>query len=367
LDVDSCKCILLELTSSCFFHSKQQKNIMKQVAIIGTGYWGKNYVRIISELKEVVNLVCVCDLIESVALAFKAQYPNINVSTSVSDMLNTYPQIELVFVITPATTHFSVVKECLEAKKHVLVEKPLTTNADEGKQLCAIAKQNNVFLMCGHTYLFNNSVHEVKRLMEEKEFGKLFSLYCTRVALGPIRYDVGAEWDLAVHDVSIIQYLVKEKPKSVVAVGQNVLETTKGLVDSVYITLTYPSGLVANIQASWVDQEKIRKVVVVGSGRRIEFDDTVPADKVKYIDNGCTESRNEQTGKMQVTLVANQKQYTAAKYQQAEPLKAQVLHFIDSVKSGVAPQSNGEFGVEIVTIMDAIVKSIKSNGAIVQV
>ncbi len=264
---------------------------MVNVAVIGSGYWGVNYVRVFSELPG-SKVVAVCDASEDRLRVVRERFPLVSTTLRLDDILEN-KWIDAVVIATPAATHFAIANRCLLAGKHILVEKPMTTTVEEAERLVGLVRQAGRVLMVGHTFLYNPGVLKVKQLMGEENFGRVYYMHATRTNMGPIRQDVNALWDLAAHDVAIFNYLLEGRPKWLSAVGAGVLGNSRE--DVGFITLSYGEGILANIHTSWVDPNKTREVVVVSSRRRIVFDDLNNSERVRIFEKGVapvgTESR----------------------------------------------------------------------------
>eukprot|EP00947_MAST-08B_sp_MAST-8B-sp1_P002580 g2580.t1 len=245
-----------------------------KVACVGCGYWGKNYVRVLHELARergasgVSSDIIVCDRDQELLDAIRGRFPAIQVTRELDDVLGDEAAVDALIVATPASTHYAIVKQCLAAKKHVLVEKPLTLKAEEAVALSKMAEGVGRTLMVGHTFLFNAKVHKLKDLVRQKDFGSLYYLNAKRTNMGPIRSDTSVVWDLAPHDVSIFQYVMDgEMPTAVSATGHCFLGN-EGRPDVAFLTLIYgSSGVAGHIHVSWIDPNKVREVFAVGSGK----------------------------------------------------------------------------------------------------
>ena len=249
-----------------------------RVALIGFGYWGPNYARVLHDLPR-VELTCVCDRSADRLALVRQRYPAVDTCDDVERLL-ARDDIDAVVIATPASSHEQLVRLALAARRHVLVEKPMTLRADAPDELCALAAASARVLMVGYTFLYNAGVRKMKECMGSDEFGHVYYLHATRTNLGPIRDDVNAIWDLAPHDIAIFNYLLDEQPLGASAVGARVLRTARD--DIAFATLGYRNNVVGNIHVSWADPNKVREVVAVGSRRRVVFNDLNDAERVRY-------------------------------------------------------------------------------------
>jgi predicted dehydrogenase len=332
------------------------------IAILGCGYWGVNYVRALSELPE-TQIVVVCDQENDRLDEIAYRFPRVHsTTTSVEEALE-LDGVDAVVVCTPAQTHHLVARQCLLAGKHVLVEKPLTTSVDDAQDLDALARSQELVLMVGHTFVYNAGIRKVKEYIQNKAIGRVYYLYSRRTNLGPIRHDVNALWDLAAHDISIFNYLLDATPEWASAVGARVLRN--GREDVGFVSLGYPDGMLGHLHVSWADPNKVREVVVVGSDRRIVFNDLDPLERVRVYDKGVAPSRNGNgTSRFhQAGFVVRDGDITSPAIEISEPLKVQCAHFLDCIVNRTRPLTGGAEGAAVVRVMQAIDSSVAANGA----
>lgn len=336
---------------------------MVRTAIIGCGYWGINYVRVFSELPD-SKVVLVCDANEERLRMMRERYPLVGTTTDWEEALAD-KWVDAVIIATPAATHFTVAQQSLLMGKHVLVEKPLTSDVEDGEALVQTAEQQGLVLMVGHTFLYNSGIRKVKEIVSHENFGKIYYLHATRTNMGPVRHDVNALWDLAAHDVAIFNYLLGDRPQWVSAVGTRALGN--GREDVGFATLGYANGVIANIHVSWVDPNKVREVVVVGSQRRIVFDDLNNVERVRIYEKGIAPSEMEADSFGEYRLLVRDGDIISPRVDTSEPLKNLGAHFLDCVAHGKPPLSDGHNGLEVVKVMSSIDQSLAQNGAPVQV
>lgn len=333
------------------------------VAIVGAGYWGVNYVRIFRELAG-TELVVVCDQREHRLNEIERQFPGTRTTTSLDHALS-IDGVDAVVVCTPAASHYAVTKQCIEARKHVLVEKPVATTVAASNELIRLADQHHVKLMVGHTFVFNSGIRKVKEYVDGDELGRVYYLYARRTNLGPIRTDVNALWDLAPHDVSIFNYLLDAVPTWVSAVGTQVLNN--GREDVGFISLGYGEGVVAHVHVSWADPHKVREVVVVGSDKRIVFNDLGVPEQVRVFEKGLAPAPEEASNFGEYHFQIRDGAIVSPRVDVSEPLKNQCSHFIDCVVNGKRPISSGVEGRDVVAVLEAIDRSMARHGAPVDV
>jgi predicted dehydrogenase len=332
------------------------------IAVVGAGYWGMNYVRVLSMLPE-TKLVMVCDKSQERLQDVKQRFPNIQVTSDLEDVAAS-KDFDAAVVSTDATTHHSICRRLLEAGKHVLVEKPITTNSKHASELIDLADKRNLKLMVGHIFLFNPGIEKVKEFINKGEIGKIYYMYSRRTNMGPIRHDVNALWDLAPHDVCIFNYFMDRTPEWVSAVGAKFLNNNN--IDAGFITLGYSNNIIGHIHVSWVDPNKEREVIVVGSNQRIAFNDLLPQSKVTVFEKGISASNHNPLGFGEFHLAMRNGDIFSPVVNISEPLKNQILHFINCVQYNKCPISDGKNGLDVIRVMEAIDASIDQNGATIK-
>ena len=327
------------------------------IAVIGCGYWGMNYVRIFHELTE-SRVVAVCEQGPDRLKEVARRFPNVYLTTQVEDVLS-QPDVQGVVVCTEATSHFNVTRCLLLAGKHVLVEKPLTTTSTHAEKLIELAEAHSATLMVGHTFIFNAGVRKVKEYVQQ-ESGRVYYLYARRTNLGPIRRDVNALWDLAPHDIAIFNYLLDSTPEWVSAIGGKVLGNCRD--DVGFISLGYPNNILAHVHVSWADPDKAREVVVVKSDRRIVFNDLNGLEQVRVFEKGVSAVDEEPLNYGESRFQIRDGDIISPRIEPAEPLKNQCRHFLECIRTGRQPVSNGLHGRDVVRVLEAINRSIENKG-----
>jgi predicted dehydrogenase len=270
------------------------------------------------------------------------------------------PAIDAVVVATPMRTHYRLVRDALLAGKHVLCEKPLCETAKEGEELVELATAGNRVLMVGHVFLFNPAIEKLKELVDSEELGRLYYLSAFRTNLGPIRSDANAAYDLAAHDISIFNWLLDAEPVEVSATGASFLQPD--VEDVVFISLRYPDGVLASIQASWLDPKKVRQITVVGSKRMATWDDLQLTAPVAIFDKGAMAQPESGDFGEFLRLSMWDGDIRLPKIRADEPVKLEAMSFLDAIKRGVVDRSDGSFALGVVRTLEAIAASIRSGG-----
>ena len=328
-----------------------------RMAVVGCGYWGMNYVRILSELLE-SHLVAICDGRPDRLREAGGRFPGVQLTTDVEDIAS-HPEIDAVVVCTEATTHHDVTRRILSSGKHVLVEKPLTTTTADAQELIALAESKSAVLMVGHTFVFNAGIQKVKEYVQTGQ-GRVYYLYARRTNLGPIRHDVNALWDLAPHDIAIFNYLLDSVPEWVSAVGGKVLRNCRH--DVGFISLGYPGNIIGHIHVSWADPDKAREVVIVRSDKRIVFNDLNGIEQVRVFEKGVSTSEEEPLNYGESRFEIRDGDIISPRIKPTEPLKNQCRHFLECVRLRQRPISSGIEGRDVVRVLEAVNRSIESKG-----
>ncbi len=334
------------------------------MAIIGCGYWGINYIRVFNELPQ-TQVIAVCDQRPERLQEVGRRFPGTILTTDAAEVLSRN-DVDAVIVATPASTHYQVAHACLTAGKHVLVEKPITIKAANAENLINLAEAKGLTLMVGHIFLYNAGVRKVKDCLNQDETSRVYYLYSRRTNLGPIRHDVNALWDLAPHDVAIFNYLLDSTPSWVSATGSKVLQNC--CEDVGFISLGYQDGVVGHIHVSWAEPNKVREVVVVSSDKRIVFDDVKTMEQVRIFEKGVTAEEMEAPSSYgEFRFLIRDGDIISPRIKASEPLKDQCLHFIECITHNKRPFTDGQSGLEVVQVMEAIDRSLAQNGTPVRV
>jgi predicted dehydrogenase len=326
-----------------------------KVVVVGYGYWGPNLVRNVIERPE-FELVALCERDIARGQAFAARVPGIPVIDDF-DVVLADDEIDAVIVATPPHSHHGIVKAALLAGKHVLVEKPLATNSVDALDLVDTAHRRDVLLMPGHTFLYSPPVSKVRQLIDRDVLGEMYFITSSRMNLGKYQKD-GVICDLAPHDISILLHWLDEPIAQVSASARSVFQP--GIPETAFITLTFESGTAANIELSWLAPRKVRQMVVVGSQRMVQYDDTSSDEPIRVYDRGMEFETPENFGEYQLTYRSGD--IIAPRLEPAEPLSLELQDFAHCIRTGATPRSHAYLGLEVVVAMEAAEESLRRNG-----
>jgi predicted dehydrogenase len=329
--------------------------------VVGYGYWGPNIVRNIIERPE-YELVALCERDQARAAEFEKRWPGQRVMGKYEEALAD-PDVEAVAIATPPHTHYSLVRQALEAGKQVLVEKPLARTAGEAAELVALSEEVERVLLPGHTFLYSPSVNKVKDLIDEDALGEIYFATSSRMNLGIYQRD-GVILDLAPHDLSILLYWLGKPLVEVTANGRSVFQ--EDVHETAFMTLRFEGGAQANVQVSWLAPRKMRQMVVVGSQRMITYDDSVADEPVRLYDRGLEFAEPPATfGEYQLTYRTGD--MVAPQVKPAEPLGLELADFASAIRKGTTPVSSPRLGLEVVFALQALERSLYANGEPVKV
>jgi predicted dehydrogenase len=329
-----------------------------KLAVVGCGHWGPNHIRNFRALSG-VNVTWAVDRDAQRLKYVSSLYDHLATTDNVDEMLAD-KSIGGVVVATPTATHFDVAIKAIEAGKHVLCEKPLAKTSLECEKLISAAAERGVVLMVGHVFLFNGGILKLKELNSYNDLGRLYYASAVRTNLGPIRDDVNASVDLASHDISIFNFLFGSAPISASACGHSYLK--QGIEDVVFITLTYPNEMIAGIEVSWLNPQKVRRITLVGDKKMVTWDDLSSAGAITIYDKGVIrEPYYDSYGEFH--MLAREGDVTIPKLQLEEPLKRQARFFVDAISKKNASVCSGERGWDVVRTLEAINESIEKGGA----
>jgi predicted dehydrogenase len=327
-----------------------------KIGIIGYGYWGPNLVRNFSGIGS-CTITKVADPRKE-RLAFLAKnYPSIDGVMMADDIIKD-PAIDAVVIATPVFTHFGIAYEALKVGKHVLIEKPMTSTTDQAKQLIELAEKNEKVLMVDHTFLYTGAVQKIKELIDSGEIGNINYFDSTRINLGLFQPDINVLWDLAPHDISILNYLYNEKPYSVQATGT--CHTGNGIENIAFITVNYESGFIAHFNCSWSSPVKIRMMLIGGDEKMIVFNDLEPTEKIKIYDTGYKYMTDEEQYSIRVDYRSGD--VHIPKINMKEALSGMASDFINAINNKTTPVSDFNSGLEVIRILEASQVSIKDKG-----
>jgi predicted dehydrogenase len=329
-----------------------------KVGVVGCGYWGPNLIRNFRQASD-CQLAVLCDTSEQRLRHMRRLYPEVATTTRFEDLLKD-PSIDAIIIATPVRFHHEMGKACLNAGKHTFIEKPMTRTVAEGEELVALAQQQGLVLMVGHTFLFSPAVRRMKEIVEAGDIGELRYISARRLNLGLFQKDINVAWDLAPHDISIILHLLDDQPLSVSCQGNS--HVTRGIEDVSMMYLTFPKSRCAFLHNSWLDPKKVRQMTVVGSRRMIVYDDTEPLEKLKIYDARVEVPPHYDTF-AEFTYSYHYGDAYVPYIKQDEPLKLECQHFIECIREGSRPITDGRLGLEVVRILEASSNSLKQQGS----
>jgi predicted dehydrogenase len=325
------------------------------IAIVGAGAWGKNHIRVFSEMSN-VRLKYICDQDSSKLLSLQKTYPQAKMVGDLKSILQD-PEVRGVVVASSAVSHYSLSKEAMLADKDVLVEKPMALNTKDAEEMLKIAETRKRILMVGHLLIYHPVVDRLKEMVTSGELGTLYYIYTQRVNLGVIRQDENALLSFAPHDLSVILYLLEEEPVAVTAHGESYIQ--KEIEDVAFLSLRFSDGKMANIHLSWLDPHKLRRITIVGSKKMAVFDDMEASEKLKVYDKGVRNLSYDTYGEY---LSLRFGDITIPSIKMAEPLRVEAEHFIESIESRNKPKTGGRDGLKVVKILMAAQESLKKKG-----
>jgi len=326
--------------------------------VIGYGYWGPNVVRNLASM-EGSRVVTIAEISPAARTRALKAYPGIGVTSDAMDVIKA-TDIDAVAVITPVWTHYELAKAALMNGKHVFVEKPFTSNTAQGEELVNLAQQKNLRIMVDHTFLFTGAVRKIKQLVDEEALGKLYYYDSTRVNLGLFQHDINVLWDLAPHDLSIMDYLITAKPEAIVATGQSHLS---GYEDVVYTTVYFPEKVIAHINVNWLSPVKVRTTLIGGEKRMLVWNDLEADEKLRVYDKGVQITNNE--GVYDLLVHYRSGDMWAPHLDQVEALRQELAYFVECIASGQDAFNDGAAGLRVVRMLEAASESLSKRGALV--
>ncbi len=335
--------------------------MLHNVAVTGCGYWGPNLVRNFNQMKDVDWVHCV-DLIPERLDKLQTLHTGIICHTSYDDVLKD-DDVTIVAIATPLSTHYLLAKKALEAGKHVLIEKPMTSSLREAEELVELAEKKNLVLMVDHTYLFTQALIKIKELIDEDRLGELVYFDSNRINLGLFQHDSNVVWDLATHDISIIDRLFKSKPVKVNCSGARIEPFEHESI--AYLSILMDDGSLAHISVNWMSPVKMRQILIGGTKRMLVFDDVAPSEKVKIYDKGV-EFYEDPNEIYKILVQYRVGDMHAPKIGSEEALAVECRYLLDCVDNGKKPFNDGESGVRVIRMLEAAQKSIELDGATVK-
>jgi len=340
---------------------------MINVGVIGYGYWGPNVARNFSQTPG-ARVVAISDADEASLRRAGQSYPGISLSRTDSDLL-TAKDIDAIAIVTPVSSHFELAKAALCNGKHIFVEKPFTASAAQAEQLIELAERKGLKIMVDHTFLFTGAVKKIKELIDEDVLGDLYYFDSIRVNLGMFQKDVNVVWDLAPHDLSIMDYLINKEPTAVMATG--VAHFNNALEDVAYITIYFPGNVIAHLNVNWLSPVKIRTTLIGGQKKMLVWNDLVSDEKIRVYDKGVdgvpglldAESKEKSYG-LRVSYRSGD--MWAPRVNQVEALQGEAAYFVECINNNVTPKNDGAAGLRVVRMLEAIIKSLNLGGTLVR-
>ena len=336
---------------------------MVRIGVIGCGYWGPNLIRNFVTFPG-TELVWACDLDEIRLQKVLRPYPSVQQTTDLEEVLKD-DGVDAIAIATPVHTHFPIAKACLESGKHVLIEKPLASSVAQGEELVNLAEKNNLRLMCDHTFCYTGAVRKIRDIVKSGTLGELLYFDSVRVNLGLFQQDVNVVWDLAPHDLSIVDFVVDEKPVLVSAHG--VSHAGNDIENIAYISLGYQNSFIAHFHVNWLSPVKVRKTMIAGSEKMLVWNDLDQAEKIKIYDKGIKVKQGEREQKERLLVSYRSGDMYAPRIDQVEALSLMVKEFADCIQENRPALTDGDAGLRVLRILDAANRSIKADGANVRI
>jgi len=326
--------------------------------VIGYGYWGPNIVRNLTSL-ESSNVLAIADLSPNARKRAQKAHPGIKVTADAGELLAS-TAIDAIAVISPVWTHYELAKAALENGKHVFVEKPFTSSAAQGEELIDLAAKKNLKIMVDHTFLFTGAVQKISQLLDEGTLGKLYYYDSMRINLGLFQHDINVLWDLAPHDLSIMDYLIRSTPEAIVATGQNHISPHE---DVAFMTVYFPEKVIAHINVNWLSPVKVRMTLIGGEKKMVVWNDLVADEKVRIYDRGVNVT--SQDGVYELLVNYRSGDMWAPQIAQIEALRQELSYFVDCISTGQEPFNNGQAGLRVVKMLEAATESMSKRGSLV--
>jgi predicted dehydrogenase len=333
------------------------------VAVVGYGYWGPNLVRNFWEVPG-AKLVSVCDLREERLAGVRSRYPAVETTCRLDDVLKD-SRIDVVAIATPVSSHFEIARRALEAGKHVFIEKPMTATTEESLRLLEIAERRGLIVGVDHTFVYTGAVRKMRELVASGDIGDVYYYDSMRVNLGLFQHDVSVIWDLAVHDLSILDYVLPSRPVAVSATGH--AHVPGEPVNVAYLTLFFEHNLVAHVNVNWLAPVKVRQTLLAGSRKMIVYDDLEPSEKIKVYDKGIT-LNGTQNGDQKYQMLVGYRagDMMAPHLEVTEALSIELRQFVKCVEHRNAPLTDGQAGLRVVRILEAATQSMKERGRVIE-
>jgi len=333
---------------------------MLRIGVVGYGYWGPNIVRNFSAI-DGARVVRICDKNDNALTRAKKAYPHVEVSAEANDVVRS-PDIDVVTVVTPVSTHYAIAKEALLNGKHVFVEKPFTSTSRQAEELIELAEKKKLKIMVDHTFLFTSAVKKIRKIIDDGVLGDLYYYDSTRVNLGLFQHDVNVIWDLAPHDFSIMDYLMDEKPVAVTASGKAHINSKE---DIAYILVHFSNNTIAHFNVNWLSPVKVRMTLIGGEKKMLVWNDVDADEKVKIYDRGVEVTTKE--GIYDLLVNYRSGDMWAPRVEQTEALKLETEYFVDCIEKNTTPVNDGHAGLRIVRMLEACDRSLEGNGRMTEI
>jgi predicted dehydrogenase len=328
-----------------------------RVGVIGYGYWGPNLARNFAEIPG-AELVAVCDLDADRLTRAELRHPGIDVTTDAQALISR-PDIDAVAIATPVSTHFPLAHAALLSGKHVLVEKPLAASADDAARLIDEAARRRLVLLVDHTFVYTGAIRAIQQCLADEGVGEVLYYDSVRINLGLFQHDVNVIWDLAVHDLAILDYLLPQRPVAVSATGMR--HVAGGPENIAYVTLYFDGTLIAHVHVNWLAPVKVRQTLIGGTRRMIVYNDLEPLERVRIYEKGIVVTGDpESVRRMRIDYRTGD--MWAPKIDATEALRTEALHFVECVTGGMRPITDGEAGLRVVRILEAATASVAGRG-----
>ena len=324
--------------------------------VIGYGYWGPNVVRNLMTV-EGSRVLGIADLSPAARKRAQALYPSVPVTADAAELIRS-KEIDAIAIVSPVWTHHELAKAALENGKHVFVEKPLTSTVEQGQELIELAWKKNLRIMVDHTFLFTGAVRKIRELVDQGSVGKLYYYDSTRVNLGLFQHDINVLWDLAPHDLSIMDHVLGVHPEAIVATGQKHMSSHE---DVAYLTLYFPEKLIAHINVNWLSPVKIRMTLIGGEKKMLVWNDLVADEKLRVYDKGVDVTSQEGVYKTLVNYRSGD--MWSPQLEQGEALQRELKYFVECIESGKDPFNDGRAGLRVVKMLQAATESLEKRGA----
>jgi predicted dehydrogenase len=339
---------------------------MINIGVVGFGYWGPNVARNFNSTPG-ARVVAISDADEASLKLAGQNYPGVHLTSRLEELL-TSPDVDAVAIVTPVSSHFDIARAALLNGKHIFIEKPFTASVTEAEQLIELAERKRLKIMVDHTFLFTGAVRKIKELIDEGVLGDLYYFDSIRVNLGIFQKDVNVVWDLAPHDLSIMDYLINKEPTAVMATG--VAHFNNALEDVAYITVYFPNNVIAHLNVNWLSPVKIRTTLIGGQKKMLVWNDLASDEKIRVYDKGVeglegleSESKEIAYGRR---VSYRSGDMWAPRVNQVEALKGETAYFVHCINMNETPQNDGYAGLRIVRMLEAIIKSLNGGGIVVR-